>query len=111
VKNAQTGQNTGAKTMELLAIILIGAILLGIETWLHFRRVQTYKNLTDQAEAASIAIAQLEEGKKYIVSIPETLSDSEFEEAVAVMDRNLDLMGSNIHLVIVQGNVTLVEFS
>ncbi len=97
--------------MELLAILLVGTLLLGLEIWLHFRRIQTYDYLTTLAGSMGTAIATLDEGKRYIVSLPDTLSDSEFEDAVAVMGKSLDLKNSNIHLVIVQGNVTLVEFS
>lgn len=97
--------------MELLAILLLGGILIGLEIFTHFRRRQVYKEITDLASSTIIAVARLEEGKRYILSLPETLSDSEFTEAVVVMKKSLDLENSNIHIVIVQGNVTLVEFS
>lgn len=97
--------------MELLTILLLGTLLIGFEIFFHFRRVQTYKDLTNLTDSVGIAVARLKEGKKYIISLSDTLSDEEFEDAVEVMRKSLDLENSNIHIVIVQGNVTLVEFS
>ena len=97
--------------MELIIILLLGGILLGLEIFTHFRRHKAYKELTDLAGSATIAIARLEKGNRYILSLPETLSDSEFTEAVVVMKKSLDLKNSTIHIVIVQGNVTVGEFT
>ncbi len=98
--------------MELLAILLVGTILLGLETYLHVRRVQTYARLTtDIVGALGPSIAKLDPDSRYILSLPETLTDEEFEESVEMMKKHLALENSNIHIVIVQGNVTMVEFS
>ncbi len=98
--------------MELLTILLLGGILLGLEIWLHFRRIRTYNKLTtDIVNSLGPSIAKLDPDSRYILSLPETLTESEFEEAVGAMRSSLDLENSNIHIVIVHGNVTVVEFS
>ncbi len=98
--------------MELLAILLVGTLLLGLETYLHVRRVRTYARLTtDIVGALGPAIAKLDPECRYVLSLPGTLTDEEFEDAVEMMKKHLDLENSNIHIVIVQGNVTMVEFS
>ena len=98
--------------MELLAILLLGGILLGLEIWLHFRRIRTYNNLTRKiVSSLGPSIATLDPDNRYILSLPESLSDQEFEAAVKAMRGSLDLENSNIHIVIVHGNVTMVEFA
>ncbi len=98
--------------MELLAILLLGGILLGLEIWLHVRRVRTYARLTtDIVGALGPTIAKLDPDSRYVLSLPETLTEEEFEDAVGAMRSSLDLENSNIHIVIVHGNVTMVEFS
>ncbi len=98
--------------MELLTILLLGSILLGLEIWLHVRRVRTYARLTtDIVGALGPAIAKLDPDSRYILSLPETLTEGEFEDAVEAMRSSLDLENSNVHIVIVHGNVTMVEFS
>lgn len=98
--------------MELLMILLLGTLLLGLEIWLHFRRIQTYNSLTKEiVNSLGPSIAKLSPDSRYILSLPESLSDQEFEEAVGAMRDNLSLENANTHIVIVHGNVTMVEFS
>ena len=98
--------------MELLAILLFGTILLGLETYLHVRRVRRYGEIVrDLARSFGPTIATLSPDNRYILSLPESLSDSEFASAVVAMRESLDLRNSNIHIVIVHGNVTMVEFA
>ncbi len=98
--------------MELLAILLLGGTLLGLEIWLHVRRIRTYDRLTtDIVGSLGPSIAKLDPDSRYVLSLPETLTEKEFEEAVKAMRDSLDLENSNTHIVIVHGNVTMVEFS
>lgn len=98
--------------MELLAILLLGSTLLGLEIWLHIRRVRTYRSITESiVNSLGPSIAKLDPDSRYILSLPETLTESEFAEAVKAMRDSLDLENSNTHIVIVHGNVTMVEFS
>ncbi len=98
--------------MELLAILLFGTILLGLEIYLHVQRVRRYSEIVrDLARSFGPTIATLSPDNRYILSLPESLSDSEFESAVVAMRESLDLRNSNIHIVIVHGNVTMVEFA
>ncbi len=98
--------------MELFVILLISAVLLGLEIWLHFRRIRTYNDLTKEIVSSfGPIIATLSPDNRYILSLPESLTEGEFEEAVGAMRNSLDLDNSNIHIVIVHGNVTMVEFS
>lgn len=98
--------------MELLAILLLGGILLGTEVWLHVRRQRVYAQLTsDIVSSLGPSIATLDPDNRYILSLPDSLTEGEFDAAVEAMRKSLGLENANIHIVIVHGNVTMVEFS
>lgn len=98
--------------MELFVILLVSVVLLYLEIWLHFRRIRTYNELTKEIVLAlGPTIARLDPDSRYILSLPESLSVDEFEESVKTLRDSLGLENSNIHIVIVHGNVTMVEFS
>ncbi len=98
--------------MELLAILLFGTTLLGLETYLYVRRVRKDSETVQEiVRAFGPTIATLSPGNRYILSLPDSLTEGEFATAVEAMRESLDLKNSNIHIVIVHGNVTMVEFS
>ena len=97
--------------MELSSIIItIGALGLALLLSLYVRKsvqqLQTYLlvSLSDR-------IKTLDPNKRYIISLPSTMSDTEFDEAFEVMKSHLDLESSNTHIVIMHGDVRMVEFS
>jgi hypothetical protein len=111
-KTCLQAQKQGAQTMELLAILLLGGILLGTEVWLHVRRQRVYAQLTsDIVSSLGPSIATLDPDNRYILSLPDSLTEGEFDAAVEAMRKSLGLENANIHIVIVHGNVTMVEFS
>lgn len=97
--------------MELSNILVtIGALGLALLLSLYIRKsvkqLQTYLlvSLSDR-------IKTLDPNKRYIISLPSSMSDTEFDEAFEVMKSHLDLESSNTHIVIMHGDVRMVEFS
>jgi len=98
--------------MEWLAIVIVGFGLIGTELYLHIRRQQQLKGLiADLAGQIGPSLATLEPDKRYILALPSSLTDSEFAEAVDQMRRTLGLEDTVTHVVIVHGEINMVEFS
>ena len=98
--------------MELNIVLAITLIVLGLTLSVGFyvrKSVQQLK--TYLLVSLSDRIKTLDPNKRYIISLPSGMSDMEFDEAFEVMKSHLDLESSNTHIVIMHGDVRMIEFS
>jgi hypothetical protein len=74
-----------------------------------------FKFRREQAEQIEKVITDnllvLKPENRYIISFPFEISDEDFDEVVEKISNSLDLENSDTHVVIVQGQVTMIEFS
>ncbi len=99
--------------METALAILFGVVILFGSAYLSwwFSRRATELHTEQLAEALAQNLLHLDPNNRYILSFPFDISDADFDELVEKMRQTLDLENSNTHIVIVQGKVTMVEFS
>lgn len=90
----------GAVVLSVLACIIAG---------ITYRRFRSVPHLLGQY--ASQTIKTLDPTKRYIISLPSSMSDSDFDEAFGVIEEHLGLQSSETHIIIMHGDISMVEFS
>lgn len=92
-------------SISAVVLSVLSCILAGIT----YRRFRSVPHLLGQYAAQTIKT--LDPKKRYIISLPSSMSDSEFDEAFGVIEEHLDLTSSDTHIIIMHGDVSMVEFS
>lgn len=57
------------------------------------------------------SIKTLTPGNRYIITLPASMTSAEFDEAFDELNDHLDLANSNTYVVIMHGDIRIVEFS
>lgn len=95
--------------METIFLIFVSVAVnaLMLSKVIRFRNTQTEK----LGKAIANNLVVLKPGNRYILSFPFEIPDEKFDQIVSKISNSLDLENSNTHVVIVQGQVTMIEFS
>ncbi len=56
-------------------------------------------------------IKMLTPGNRYIITFPSSMTDQEFDDAFNALNDHLDLKNSNTYVVVMHGDIKIVEFS
>lgn len=75
----------------------------------NYRSLVRLKTIIPETLAESIKV--LEPGNRYIITLPASMTDNEFDEAFEIMNGHLDLQNANTYVVIMHGDIRIVEFS
>jgi len=62
-------------------------------------------------ETLAESIKTLTPGNRYIITLPSSMTDQEFNDAFDALTKHLDLANSNTYVVIMHGDIKIVEFS
>ena len=94
-------------TLLISAVVLsvLACILAGIT----YRRFRDMPRLLGQYAAQTVKT--LDPTKRYIISLPSSMSDSDFDTAFSVIEEHLNLQNSETYIIIMHGDVSMVEFS
>jgi hypothetical protein len=57
------------------------------------------------------SIKTLTPGNRYIITLPSSMTEQEFNAAFDALNEHLDLTNSDTHVVIMHGDIRIVEFS
>jgi len=92
--------------------LYISLIALGFGSILFYKQRKFEQEIMAVfGKAIALNIAELDPKKRYIISLPQEMSNEEIETAFKIMKDHLDLENSDTHVVLMQGNVRIVEFS
>jgi len=92
-----------------IILILFVEVLLVIKYLQINKRVNAYNKIFGQGMAERIK--ELDPKKKYIIALPASMSDTDFDTAFGVMRDHLELGDADTHIVIMHGDLSMVEFS
>lgn len=97
--------------MESISIFIgIIGFVSGVLSYLNTQKLRkSISNLVGEQLANSVKT--LDPNKRYIVSLPGSMTEEEFDAAFGVMRDFLDLETSQTHIVIMHGDVKMIEFS
>ena len=62
-------------------------------------------------ETLAESIKTLIPGNRYIITLPSSMTEKEFDDAFKVLNDHLDLENSNTYVVVMHGDIKIVEFS
>jgi len=93
--------------LSILAVVLsvLSLIIAGIT----YRRFRSVPHLLGQYAAKTVKT--LDPKKRYIIALPASMSDSDFDKAFGVIEEHLGLSTSETHIIIMHGDIAMVEFS
>lgn len=92
-------------SISAVVLAIFACIIVGIS----YRRLNGIPHILGKYAAQTVKT--LDPKKRYIIALPSTMSDSEFDEAFSVIEEHLGLTTSDTHIIIMHGDVTMVEFS
>jgi hypothetical protein len=97
----------------ILSIIGIALIVTLFVTAYNLMKIREVEHSVPQKLGKSLAdsIKELNPDKRYIIALPSSMSEEDFDTAFAVLRSHLDLENSDTHIVIMHGNISMVEFS
>lgn len=95
--------------METIVIAYIIAVIACLVALNNYRSLVRLK--ASIPETLAEGIKTLESGNRYIITLPASMTDKEFDEAFEIMNSHLDLQNSNTYVVIMHGDIRIVEFS
>lgn len=95
--------------METIVIAYIISAIACLVALNNYRSLVKLKSTIPEILAESIKT--LEPGNRYIITLPASMTDKEFDEAFEIMNSHLDLQNSNTYVVIMHGDIRIVEFS
>lgn len=95
--------------METIVIAYIIAVIGCLVALNNYRSLVRLKASIPKTLVESIKT--LEPGNRYIITLPSSMTDAEFDAAFNALNNHLDLKNSNTHVVIMHGDIRIVEFS
>lgn len=93
-------------------VLLIAYIIVTITCLLalfNYKAIRRLKKLIP--EILSESVKTLDPGNRYIITLPASMTDEEFDVAFKVLNDHLSLETSNTYVVIMHGDIKIVEFS
>lgn len=95
--------------METVVIAYIIAVIGCLTALSNYRSLVRLKSSIPEILVESIKT--LEPGNRYIITLPSSMTDAEFDAAFDALNDHLDLKNSNTYVVVLHGNIKIVEFS
>jgi len=93
----------------LLIAYTIAVILACLSAVYNYRELFRLKQSIPETLAETIKT--LTPGNRYIITLPSSMTDAEFDTAFDELNKHLDLANSNTYVVIMHGDIKIVEFS
>ena len=95
--------------METVVITYVISAIACLCVIYNYRSILKLKQSISDMLVESIKI--LEPGNRYIITLPASMTDDEFNDAFEVINSHLNLENSDTYVVIMHGDIRIVEFS
>ncbi len=95
--------------METVVVAYVISVIACLVAFNNYRSLVKIKSSIPEILAEGIKT--LEPGNRYILTLPSSMTDAEFDEAFDALNKHLDLQNSNTYVVIMHGDIKIVEFS
>ena len=95
--------------MEIIVIFYIFSVISCLVAFNDYRLLVRLR--ASIPETLAEGIKTLEPGNRYIITLPSSMTSTEFDVAFDELNDHLDLKNSNTYVVIMHGDIKIVEFS
>lgn len=102
-------------TTAIIVLFLLQFIEFVLAYFIWLREVKNADKIANMISMLSTNFAnrikELNPEKRYIISFPSNMTEDEFNEAFDILSNSLDLPSSQTHIVVMHGDISMVEFS